>query len=92
MQEIKALVEILGLRFGTEYKDTKSLRYGHVMVMADQDHDGSHIKGLVINFLHAYVQACAQEWGKGSREGERGRREGGRGQGGIPVPVLMMTA
>ncbi len=24
------------------------------MVMADQDHDGSHIKGLVINFLHAY--------------------------------------
>ena len=35
MQEIKALVEILGLRFGTEYKDTKSLRYGHVMVMAD---------------------------------------------------------
>ena len=32
----------------------KGLRYGHLMVMADQDHDGSHIKGLVINFIHQF--------------------------------------
>ena len=24
------------------------------MIMSDQDTDGSHIKGLVINFIHAY--------------------------------------
>ena len=24
------------------------------MIMTDQDHDGSHIKGLIINFLHCY--------------------------------------
>jgi DNA topoisomerase-2 len=24
------------------------------MIMADQDHDGSHIKGLVINFIHRF--------------------------------------
>ena len=24
------------------------------MLMADQDHDGSHIKGLVINLLHHF--------------------------------------
>ena len=52
--EIKSLVDILGLKFGTEYTTTKTLRYGHVMIMADQDHDGSHIKGLVMNFLHAF--------------------------------------
>ena len=33
------------------YKDTSSLRYGHLVIMADQDFDGSHIKGLVINFI-----------------------------------------
>jgi hypothetical protein len=26
--------------FGTEYTDAKSLRYGHLMIMTDQDHDG----------------------------------------------------
>ncbi|KAJ1370195.1 DNA topoisomerase 2 [Parelaphostrongylus tenuis] len=33
-------------------ENAESLRYGKVMVMADQDQDGSHIKGLVINFIH----------------------------------------
>jgi hypothetical protein len=41
-------------RFGTEYTDTKSLRYGRLMIMTDQDHDGSHIKGLLINLLHHF--------------------------------------
>lgn len=49
------LVKILGLEFGKKYTDEaalKALRYGHLMIMADQDQDGSHIKGLVINFIH----------------------------------------
>ena len=52
--EVQSLVKILGLQFGKEYKDTKSLRYGKLMIMADQDHDGSHIKGLIINFIHYF--------------------------------------
>ena len=53
-EEIKNLVDILGLKFGVAYDATniKTLRYGHLMIMADQDTDGSHIKGLVINFIH----------------------------------------
>ena len=50
--EITNIKKILGLVEGKEYKDTKTLRYGKVMILADQDHDGSHIKGLVLNVFH----------------------------------------
>jgi len=55
-EEIKNVVDILGLKYGTVYTEDniKDLRYGHLMIMADQDHDGSHIKGLIINFIHNF--------------------------------------
>jgi DNA topoisomerase-2 len=56
-EEVKALIAILGLDFDKEYDtliERKELRYGHVMLMTDQDTDGSHIKGLVINFFRHF--------------------------------------
>lgn len=55
-QEIKSIVEIMGLQFGKEYDEDsiKKLRYGRLMIMADQDQDGSHIKALIINFVHHF--------------------------------------
>jgi DNA topoisomerase II len=52
-QEIQNIKKFMGLQHKKEYTDTKSLRYGHLMIMTDQDHDGSHIKGLLINFFEA---------------------------------------
>lgn len=53
--EVSAIIEIMGLRVGQKYNDDiSSLRYGSIMIMADQDHDGSHIKGLIINFIHHF--------------------------------------
>ncbi|KAK0257528.1 DNA topoisomerase 2 [Friedmanniomyces endolithicus] len=49
--EIQNIKKFMGLQHKKEYTDAKSLRYGHLMIMTDQDHDGSHIKGLLINFL-----------------------------------------
>jgi len=49
--EIKNIISAIGLEFGKKYKSTKDLRYGKVVVMSDQDHDGSHIKGLLINIF-----------------------------------------
>ena len=51
-EEITRIKLLLGLEHGKKYKDLKSLRYGRVMVMTDQDVDGSHIKGLLINLFH----------------------------------------
>ena len=49
--EIQNIKQFLGLKHKQIYNNTQGLRYGHLMIMADQDHDGSHIKGLLINFL-----------------------------------------
>lgn len=45
-KEVKAIMKILGIKgIGQVFTERKQLRYGHVMLMADQDFDGSHIKG-----------------------------------------------
>jgi DNA topoisomerase-2 len=49
--EIQNIKKFMGLQHKREYIDVKSLRYGRLMIMTDQDHDGSHIKGLLINFF-----------------------------------------
>jgi DNA topoisomerase-2 len=52
-EELTAIKKILGLEQGRVYRNVSELRYGRVMIMADQDHDGSHIKGLLMNLFHA---------------------------------------
>ena len=56
-KEITDIKKILGLETGCEYNSIgdvhKHLRYGKIMIMTDQDLDGSHIKGLCINLFHS---------------------------------------
>ena len=62
-EEITNIKKILGLQHGKTYdlqEVQKTLRYGKLMIMTDQDHDGSHIKGLLINFIHKFWPSLLQ--------------------------------
>jgi DNA topoisomerase-2 len=78
-EELTAIKKILGLEQGKKYDSIKSLRYGRVMIMADQDLDGSHIKGLLMNLFHVewpelmksgFLCSLATPLLKASRRGE----------------------
>lgn len=61
-KEIKHLIQILGLKFHTDYTDTlvDALPYAHIMIMTDQDHDGSHILGLLTNLFDTHFASLLQ--------------------------------
>ena len=70
--ELKSICSILGLQFEKTYatrEERKELRYGHVMLMTDQDADGSHIKGLIMNlFRHFWPALLKPPIGKRSSD------------------------
>lgn len=53
-EELNMIKKTMGLQHDKHYDSVQGLRYGRIMIMTDQDHDGSHIKGLFINFIHHY--------------------------------------
>jgi len=55
-EEFCNIKQILGLKNGKKYteENIKELRYGGIIILTDQDVDGSHIKGLLMNMIHSY--------------------------------------
>lgn len=53
-EEINNLKKIIGLKQGIVYtkSNLSELRYNKIMLLVDQDLDGSHIKSLLVNFFH----------------------------------------
>jgi DNA gyrase/topoisomerase IV subunit B len=52
-KEIRTLLNILGLTLGTVYHSLAPLNYKKLVIFSDQDPDGAHIGGLIINVIHA---------------------------------------
>ena len=51
--EINNIKKIMGLQSNKEYNNVETLRYGKIMILADQDEDGIHIKGLLLNLFES---------------------------------------
>ena len=53
-QEFIDIKQAMGLRQGEVYTSVSKLRYGGIIILTDQDVDGAHIKGLIMNMLESY--------------------------------------
>ena len=54
-KEIVDIIKICGLKTDTDYTQEgafNSLQYGKIMIIADADHDGTHIASLILNVFH----------------------------------------
>jgi DNA gyrase subunit B len=58
--ECSAIVQVLGAGSGRTF-DLSALRYGRVMIMADADVDGSHIRTLLITLFAKYMRPVIED-------------------------------
>ena len=59
-EEFRSLITALGTGIGEDFK-IESLKYHRIIILADADQDGAHIRAILLTFFYRYMKELVQE-------------------------------
>ena len=59
-EEIRTIISALGTNIGSDF-NIANLKYGKVIIMADADQDGAHIRAILLTFFYRYMRELVND-------------------------------